>query len=50
VAPGSPGIVVTEAVYAAGDAHCCPSRRRTTELAYAGGQDWVVTRQTTTDL
>ena len=50
VVPDSPGLVVTEAVYAAGDAHCCPSRQRTTELAYAGGQDWVVTRETTTDL
>ncbi|HYJ60282.1 MAG TPA: hypothetical protein VE032_02325 [Actinomycetota bacterium] len=50
VAPGAPGMVLTEAVYAPGDAHCCPSQLRTTELAYAGGRDWVVTSETLTDL
>jgi hypothetical protein len=34
-------------VYAAGDAHCCPSAYRTTTLRW-NGQGWVVLRRTTT--
>jgi hypothetical protein len=29
-----PGLVVTEAIYLPGDPHCCPSRTRTTTLAF----------------
>jgi hypothetical protein len=50
IAPGDPGLVITEAVFAPGDAHCCPSRLRTSELAYAGSGEWVVTDETLTDL
>ena len=36
------GLEITEAVYAPGDAHCCPSAFRTTVLTYAGGGRWTV--------
>jgi hypothetical protein len=38
----TPGLVVTEAVYGPGDAHCCPSAIRRTTLAWTGS-DWRVT-------
>lgn len=40
--PGAPGLVVTESVYRADDAHCCPSARRETSLAWTGTA-WRVT-------
>lgn len=40
--PGSPGLVLTESVYREGDAHCCPSARRETTLAWTG-RAWRVT-------
>jgi len=42
------GLVVTEAVYAHGDPHCCPSAMRTTVLTYAGGGRWTTASETTT--
>lgn len=50
IVPGEPGLVLTEALFSPGDAHCCPSQRRTSELSYAGGTEWVVTSETLTDL
>jgi hypothetical protein len=44
---GSPGLVILESVFRAGDAHCCPSAMRRTKLVWDGTR-WVVTdRQTT---
>ena len=40
--PGTPGFVVTESVYREGDAHCCPSARRETTVAWTGTA-WRVT-------
>ncbi len=48
--PGGQGLVVTEAVYAEGDPHCCPSQLRTATLRYAGGQEWAVVDEQVTDL
>lgn len=36
------GLELTEAVFAPGDAHCCPSRIRTTILTYAGDGHWRI--------
>jgi hypothetical protein len=44
VAP--PGLVVTEAVFRPGDAHCCPSAMRTTVSTYDGDRWQVVSRTT----
>jgi hypothetical protein len=38
--PSIPGLILTEAVYRAGDAHCCPSAFRTTTLTYEGDGAW----------
>ena len=43
-----PGLVVREAVYRPGDAHCCPSRVRTTVLVDDGGTWETSSVQTTT--
>lgn len=43
-----PGLVVREAVYRPGDAHCCPSRVRTTVLVDDGGTWETEDVQTTT--
>ena len=43
-----PGLVVREAVYRPGDAHCCPSRVRTTVLVDDGGTWKTASVQTTT--
>ena len=43
-----PGLVVREAVYRPGDAHCCPSRVRTTVLVDDGGTWKTSSVQTTT--
>jgi hypothetical protein len=40
------GLTVREAVFAPGDAHCCPSRVRTTVLVDAGGS-WETAGSTT---
>jgi hypothetical protein len=40
--PGEPGLLLTESVYRAGDAHCCPSAIRRTTLAWTGSR-WRVT-------
>jgi hypothetical protein len=40
------GLTITEAVYAPGDPHCCPSSVRTTTLVYTGGQ-WQRASSTT---
>jgi hypothetical protein len=37
---------VTEAVFAHGDPHCCPSAMRTTVLTYAGGSTWTTSSET----
>lgn len=50
VVPGDPGLVVTEAIFRSGNAHCCPSGLRTSELTYAGGLEWIVTSETETEL
>jgi hypothetical protein len=42
IEPGPPGLTLTESVYRAGDAHCCPSATRTTSLAWTGTR-WRVT-------
>ena len=42
------GLEITEAVYAPGDAHCCPSALRTTVLTYAGDGRWTVASKTVT--
>ncbi len=42
------GLEITEAVYAPGDAHCCPSAFRTTVLTYAGDGRWTVASKTVT--
>jgi len=43
----SPGLVVTRSVYREGDAHCCPSAVRRTELTW-NGTAWHVTDSTLT--
>lgn len=40
------GLSIREAVYRLGDAHCCPSRVRTTVLVYRDGS-WETTSSTT---
>jgi len=40
------GLVVTEAVFAHGDPHCCPSGMRTSVLTYAGGSTWTTSSET----
>jgi hypothetical protein len=45
---GSPGLVITESVYRAGDAHCCPSAMRETTLAWDGTAWRVTERHVTT--
>lgn len=40
------GLTITEAVYAPGDPHCCPSSVRTTTLVYTGGR-WQRASSTT---
>jgi hypothetical protein len=42
------GLIVTEAVYAHGDPHCCPSTTRTTVLRAEGGGAWTTVSVTTT--
>ena len=42
------GLVVTEAVFAHGDPHCCPSAMRTSILTYAGGSTWTTASETVT--
>ncbi len=41
------GLVLTEAVFAPGDPHCCPSSLRTTFLAYVDGSWRTASTQTT---
>jgi hypothetical protein len=36
------GIVIREAVFSDGDAHCCPSATRTSVLTYAGEGAWSI--------
>jgi hypothetical protein len=36
------GLVVREAVFAEGDAHCCPSATETTVLGYSSDRSWNV--------
>ncbi len=36
----TPGLVLRQAVYAPGDAHCCPSATRTIALVYVGQSRW----------
>jgi hypothetical protein len=43
-----PGLLVREAVYRLGDAHCCPSKVRTTVLVDRGGTWQTASVQTTT--
>jgi hypothetical protein len=43
--PGSPGLILTESVYRAGDAHCCPSAMRRITLTW-DGTAWRVTDRT----
>lgn len=43
-----PGLVVREAVYRPGDAHCCPSKVRTTVLVDDGGTWRTASTKTTT--
>jgi len=42
------GLRVTEAVYAHGDPHCCPSAMRTTILRYEANGAWTAVSETTT--
>jgi hypothetical protein len=42
------GLVVTEAVYAHGDPHCCPSGMRTTVLQRDASGGWTTVSRTTT--
>jgi hypothetical protein len=37
-----PGLVVREAVFAPGDAHCCPARRSTSVLTVDEATGWTV--------
>ncbi len=47
IEPASPpGLIVREAVFRAGDPHCCPSAFRETVLTYDGTSGWVVTSET----
>jgi hypothetical protein len=46
---GSPGLVISQLVFRAGDAHCCPSARRRTTLTWDGAA-WRVADQRTTEL
>ena len=43
--PARPGLLLTESVYAPGDAHCCPSTIRQTTLAWTGS-GWRVSDRT----
>jgi hypothetical protein len=40
------GLVITEALFKAGDAHCCPSRYRVTQLEWNGNEFEVTSRET----
>jgi hypothetical protein len=40
------GLAVTQAVFAHGDPHCCPSAMRTSVLTYAGGGAWTTSSET----
>jgi hypothetical protein len=40
------GLLVTEAVFKAGDAHCCPSRYRVTQLEWNGAAFEVTSKET----
>jgi hypothetical protein len=42
------GLMVTEAVYAHGDPHCCPSAMRTTVLRFEADGAWATVSETTT--
>jgi hypothetical protein len=42
------GLMVTEAVYAHGDPHCCPSAMRTTILRFEADGAWTTVSETTT--
>jgi hypothetical protein len=42
------GLTLTEAIFKAGDAHCCPSRFRVTQLEYEGEGFEVTSRETQT--
>ena len=44
---GAGALLIREAQYEPGDAHCCPSRFRTTTLRWNGGR-WVVVHRTLT--
>lgn len=44
---GPTGLLVTEAVYEPGDAHCCPSAFTETVLTYAGDGRWNVASERT---
>jgi hypothetical protein len=48
VSSDPPGLVVTEAVYAHGDPHCCPSAMRTTVLQRDASGGWTTVSRTTT--
>jgi hypothetical protein len=48
VSPDPPGLIVTEAVYAHGDPHCCPSAMRTTVLQRDASGGWTTVSRTTT--
>jgi len=41
------GLVMTEAVYASGDPHCCPSSMKTSVLIYTKDGTWSTTSETT---
>ncbi len=41
-----PGLVVREAVFAPGDAHCCPSSTKTSVLTFDEATGWTVVSST----
>lgn len=45
-APGRAGLLITEAIYAPDDPHCCPSSTRRTTLVNKGGTRWKVVSRT----
>jgi hypothetical protein len=47
VSSDPPGLIVTEAVYAHGDPHCCPSAMRTTVLQRDASGGWTSVSRTT---
>jgi hypothetical protein len=46
LSPDPPGLIVREAVFAPGDAHCCPSSTKISILTFGDASGWAVSSST----